>query len=132
MYLVDTVAGKIFAFDYDKSTGDIANQTVFYQHEGEGHPDGHVIDVNGNIWQALWGGSKVIRISPEGQVTGEVLLPTRNVTCPVFAGTRLFITTAQENEPDKYPQSAKHGGNVFSVDVGVEGLSKHKARLPVA
>ena len=129
MHLSDTTIGKIWKFDYDEKTGDISNKQIFYKHEGPGHPDGHAIDRDGNIWQALYGGSKVIRISRQGEITGEVLLPTRNITCPVFAGTDLFITTAIEAEPEKYPQSAKFAGNLFKVNVGVEGVSKHKVRL---
>lgn len=129
MHLTDTTVGKIYAFEYDSKTGDISNKRILYQHEGEGNPDGHTIDAEGNLWQALFGGSKVLRINPEGKVTGEVLLPTRNVTCPVFAGTSLFITTAKEDEFEKYPNSAKFAGNLFKVDVGVRGVSKTKVRL---
>jgi len=63
-------------------------------------------------------------------VVGEISLPTRNITCPAFAGTELFITSAAESEPEKYPDSAKFAGNLFRVDVGVRGMPKHKAQLP--
>lgn len=129
MHLTDTTVGKVYAFRYDPQSGDISNKTTLYQHDGPGNPDGHTIDAEGNIWQALYGGSKVIRISPDGKVTGEVNVPTRNVTCSVFAGTSLFITTAKEDEPDKYPESDRYAGHLFKVDVGVQGALKYKARL---
>lgn len=129
MHLTDTTIGKIWSFAYDRETGDISDKKVLYQHEGAGNPDGHTIDADGNLWQALYGGSKVLRISADGKVTGEVLLPTRNITCCVFAGTDLFITSAKEDEPDKYVESARFAGNLFKVNVGVRGASKHKARL---
>jgi sugar lactone lactonase YvrE len=47
----------------------------------------------------------------------------------VFVGTELFITSAKESEPDKFPDSAKFGGGLFNVDVGVKGVPKPKARL---
>lgn len=130
MYLTDTTVGKIWSFAYDSKSGNISEQKTFYQHEGLGNPDGHTMDEQGNIWQTLYGGSKVLRISPTGEVTGEVLLPTRNITCCTFAGTDLFITSAKESEPEKYPDSAKFAGNLFKVQVGVRGAPKHKARLP--
>lgn len=129
MHLTDTTVDKIWSFKYDSDTGDISEKKLFYQHDGPGHPDGHTMDQSGNLWQALYGGSRVIRISPEGNITGEVLLPTRNITCCVFAGTRLFITSAKEDDPEKNPDSAKFAGNLFCVDVGIEGVVKHKARL---
>jgi sugar lactone lactonase YvrE len=99
--------------------------------EEEGvHPDGHIMDVDGHIWHACFNGGKVIRISPEGKIVGEVSLPTRCPTCVAFVGTEIYITSAQEPEPEKYPESANFGGNVFRVEVGVQGMPKHKAVLP--
>jgi sugar lactone lactonase YvrE len=101
---------------------------VFFHNSEPYFLDGHVRDEEDCIWHACYHGSKVLRISPQGQVIGEISLPTRNITCPVFAGTVLFITSAEENEPEKYPESAKNGGNVFRVDVGVKGRPKFIAK----
>lgn len=129
MHLTDTTVGKVWAFTYHAESGKISDKRIFYEHEGAGNPDGHTIDVDGNLWQSLYGGSKVLRINPDGKVTGEVLLPTRNVTCSVFAGTDLFITTAAEDDSDNYPESARFAGNLFKVNVGVRGAPRHKARI---
>ena len=130
MYLTDSPPNNLYAFDFDAATGDISNKRVFFHSEEPSYLDGHVRDVHDNIWHALYGGAKVIRISPDAKVTGEISLPTRNITCPAFVGTELFITSAAEKEPDKYPESAKNGGNCFKVNVGVEGRPRHKARFP--
>lgn len=132
MHLTDTTEGRILSFTYDKKTGDISQRKIAYDHKSSGlpgNPDGHTLDSDGNIWQALYGGSRVIRISPAGKVTGEVLLPTRNITCCVFAGTDLFITSAVEEDPHQNPESAKYAGNLFKVNVGIGGATRHKARL---
>lgn len=129
MFFTDSPTQNVYAFDFDSATGNISNQRVFFHLEDDAHPDGHAMDVDGNIWHACWGGSKVIKISPEGQVIGEISLPTRNITCPAFVGTELFITSAADEDPEKHPESAKYGGNVFRVDVGVQGRVKNKARL---
>lgn len=130
MFLTDSPPQNVYAFDFDKITGDVSNPRVFFHLDEPGvHPDGHAMDVEGNIWHACYGGSKVIRISPQGAITGVIHLPTRNITCPTFVGTELFITSAKEAEPDKYPGSAKFGGDLFRVDVGIEGMSKFEARL---
>lgn len=135
MFWTDTTTNNVSAFDFDVQTGDISNQRVFYQHQQQedgsaGSPDGHSRDVQGNTWHACYGGSKVIKISSDGRLVGEIALPTRYPTCPVFVGTELFITTAQEDEPERFPESARYAGNVFRIDVGVEGMPTHKARLP--
>lgn len=82
----------------------------------------------GNLWVALYNGSKVIRVSPRGEVTAEVPLPTRNPTCPVIAGEYLYITSAKEDEPKEYPDSAKYAGNVFQAHIGVQGSKQHDFR----
>lgn len=38
MHLTDTTVGKIYAFDYKPSSGNITNKRVLYQHVGEGNP----------------------------------------------------------------------------------------------
>ncbi|KAL2002434.1 hypothetical protein VTN02DRAFT_6775 [Thermoascus thermophilus] len=133
MFWAESRSGNVYAFDYDANTGNIRNQRVFFHLDGANNvnvPDGLVVDEEDNIWLAVWGGCAVLRISPDGKVTGKIELPTRFVTCPVFVGTELFITTAMEVEPDKYPESASYAGNIYRVDVGVKGLPRYKVPMP--
>ncbi|KAJ5610588.1 hypothetical protein N7510_007307 [Penicillium lagena] len=130
MYLTDSPTGKIFAFDFDAATGAISNRRVHFDLGEPLEPDGFAIDVEGCIWSAIYGGGKVIRISPAGKVIGEIALPTRNITCPTFVGTELFITTAKDDRDDeKFPQSIRYGGRVYRVDVGVRGKPKNEFRF---
>lgn len=78
MYWTDTPTGNIYAFDFDATTGNISSQRVFW-HSENGSPDGHAMDEEGNLWVALWGGWKVVRVSPNGKITAEIEVPTR---CP--------------------------------------------------
>ena len=129
MYMADGPTEKIWQWSLDRTTGDIKDKEVFFhQTYCDGELDGSAFDEQGYLWSAIWGGSRVIRISPEGKVVGEILLPTRHVTCPTFVGTEMYITTAAEEEAEKYPESAKYGGNVFRVDVGIRGMKKNKFR----
>jgi sugar lactone lactonase YvrE len=80
LYLADTKDCAIYKYDYDAETGFISNKRVFYKTEEGTGPDGHAQDAEGNIWTAVWGAWKAVRISPEGEVTAEVKLPTRCIT----------------------------------------------------
>jgi sugar lactone lactonase YvrE len=63
-------------------------------------------------------------------VIGQIDLPTRNVTCPTFVGTELFITTAKDDrDDDQLPQSVRYGGRLYRVDVGVRGKPKTDFRF---
>ena len=126
MYFIDSPTKNVSRFKYDQSSGNISEREIFFHVEDDGVPDGMAMDVEGCLWIALAGGGKVLRVSPEGKLIGSITLPTRMISCPAFAGKDLYITSAEEEEPDEFPESVKYGGSLFKVHVGVEGLSLHK------
>lgn len=86
MYFTETQDRAIYTYDYDAQSGDISNKKLFFSIEEEGTgPDGHAMDEDGNIWAAIFGQWKVVRISPEGEVTAEVKLPVRCPTVSTFS-----------------------------------------------
>lgn len=137
MYFVNSTERQILAMDYDVETGEATNQRIFYRHSGPGEPDGFRIDQDSNLWQCVFGEGRVLRIGPGGEVTGEVRLPTRNITCVAFAGTELVVTTAadetegrDEDEADeRWRRSREFGGDVFRVDIGTQGLELYEFKL---
>jgi len=129
LYFVHSTEKTIFAHDYDNATGNLSNPRVFWKLLTDGDPDGFKMDKDGFIWQAIYGEGRVLRISPDGEVVGEITLPTRSITCPAFVGEDLFITSAAEEDPQKYPESAKYGGALFKVNVGITGLHDYKFKL---
>lgn len=147
MYFTDTQEKTIFTYDFDEATGAITNRKPFFTVEGGGGPDGHAQDENGNLWVAVWGQWKVVRVSPQGQVTGEIKVPTR---CPsvrlfsvldiprqwlttgqavAFAGEDVYITSEEEHKPEKYPESLRYHGGVFKCHVGVQGQKQVAADI---
>ncbi|KAL9582660.1 MAG: hypothetical protein Q9212_003163 [Teloschistes hypoglaucus] len=127
MYFIDTPTRNIFVYDFDLTSGSISNRQVFFHYpdDEEGAPDGFAQDVEGNLWTAVCGGWKVLKVSPKGVVVGVIDMPTRMITCPGFVGEDLFITSAVEEEAEKYPDSVDLGGSVFRVHVGVRGMPLH-------
>lgn len=134
MYYTDSLKLKIFAFDFDAATGEISNERVFYEQtpiDGTeiAAPDGHAMDEEGYIWSAIYGGSKVVRISPQGNVVAEIVLPTRLITDVAFVGEEVFITCAADTQIDKYPESTEMSGHLFKCHVGVKGYPLNKFKL---
>ncbi|KAK4083966.1 hypothetical protein PCL_02368 [Purpureocillium lilacinum] len=127
MYFTHSKSREIFAWDYDASAGGVlSGKRLFYRHPTSGEPDGFRVDKDGNLWSAVYGEGRVIKINPHGEVVGEVRLPTRNITCVQFAGTELVITSAADEAADAAPRSRSLGGAVFRVDVGTTGLDLFK------
>ena len=67
--------------------------------EEVGAPDGLTVDAEGDLWVAIYGGGRVNRYSPDGELLEELLVPAVETTSCAFAGTglnRLYVTTATE------------------------------------
>jgi sugar lactone lactonase YvrE len=124
LYFVDTPTRGVDVFDFDAASGAIENRRrVATIEDGAGGPDGLVVDVEGCIWVALWGGWAVRRYSPDGELLAIVDVPAARVTKPAFGGPeldRLYVTTAMPDAPDPVQP---HAGGVFVVDPGVRGLA---------
>ncbi|KAL6866920.1 hypothetical protein J3F83DRAFT_739299 [Trichoderma novae-zelandiae] len=129
MYFTHSRTREVFALDYAPETGAVSNRRLWYRHDGPGEPDGFRVDVEGNVWHAVWGEGAVLKIDPRGRVIGRIALPTRNITCVQFVGTELVITSAADEDADADETSKRFGGALFRVDVGTTGLELFKFKL---
>lgn len=127
MYFTESTSREVTAWDFSPVDGSLSNKRLFYKHPTSGHPDGFRVDKDGNIWHAVFGESRVLKLSPEGKLIGQVNVPTRNITCVEFVGTHLYITTASDDNGEG--DSKKYGGGVFKVDVGTTGLKPFNFKL---
>lgn len=93
MYYCDSLQQKIFCCDYPS----LNNQKTFAAVTGTGSPDGSCVDAHGFLWNAEWGGSRVVRYSPNGEIDRILHAPAQLTTCPVIGGEHydtLYCTTA--------------------------------------
>lgn len=133
-YFADTARATIWRVETDPATGlPLGDPAVFCAFgPGEGAPDGSVVDGDGTLWNARWGGWSLDGYAPDGARTASVRLPVAQPTCPAFAGAaldRLVVTTARENlsEDDLAGQPA--AGAVLHVDLPVRGRAEPRVRL---
>jgi L-arabinonolactonase len=127
MYFCDTMQGKIMSCDYDPVSGAIGASSVFVDLTGEkGSPDGSAIDSQGYLWNAQWGGARVVRYAPDGLVDRIVAVPSLQPSCPAFGGFHLdtlYVTTAHEGMSMLQRVDDTEAGGVFAVALdGVTGL----------
>jgi len=126
MYLTDTFRRTISVYDFDMSSGHIRNRRLFAEiPEAVGFPDGLAVDQDGFVWSAIWGGFRVLRFDPRGEVERELRVPAPNPTSCCFGGPglrHLYITTARlgisEEELSKFPLS----GDLFRYEGDMCGL----------
>ncbi len=97
-----------------------------------GTPDGSVVDAEGNLWNAQWGGWRVACYSPEGLYLKEVTFNAAHTSCPAFGGpdlTTLFCTSARENLSDAdLARSDDHGKTFWRKNVA-KGQAEHRVVL---
>lgn len=125
-YWTDTPTKKIMKVQTDPETGmPIGEWSVFADvSEGRGFPDGAVVDSEGFLWNAKWGGSCVVRHAPDGSIDRIIEVPVSQVTCPAFGGPdlkTLFITTAAKNMSAEQLAAEKIAGGLFAIEVDIAG-----------
>lgn len=126
MYFADSVRDVIWRYDYDLDSGEMSGERVFAEGApNPGYPDGSCVDADGGLWNAEYGGWRVVRYTPQGKIDRVVELPVRNPTCCCFGGERfdtLYITTAAQNLKGKMLEEQPLAGSVFAVRPGAGGL----------
>ncbi|KAF2264408.1 SGL-domain-containing protein [Lojkania enalia] len=130
MYFADSPSGTISQFDYDPVTGKLSNRRPYFsipkeRYDSNAVPDGHCIDEEGYMWTAVHGGGVVLRVSPNGELVGEIKVPTQQPTCPCFCGEELVITSAGGTAANG-KGADENAGSVFKINVGVRGLKRFK------
>jgi sugar lactone lactonase YvrE len=139
LYLTDSAARRILAYDVEPQTGLLRNKRSFTQvSRNEGLPDGLKVDSLGYVWSAQWYGAQIVRYDPDGKVERRIKMPMSQVASLAFGGrdlTDLYVTTAGELwrsdfAPPGFDFAAPNlGGPLFRIRVEVPGQSEHRARF---
>ncbi|KAI2806338.1 hypothetical protein BLOT_008293 [Blomia tropicalis] len=139
MYFNDSEDRKTYVFDFNLTDGTILNKRVLLDYSQfsnlygrEEYPDGMAIDVDDNIWIALYGGARVIHIDPRqnGKLLHSVPVPAPQTTSLAFGGkdfSKLYVTTGNGNVKDNHELKLKypHAGKIFKISQQ-EGMSGPK------
>ncbi len=128
LYFANSPTQIIHAFDMNGDSGlsgSLLNKGIFAKSAYPATPDGSVIDADGYLWNAQWGGGKIVRYSPLGDIDYELQLPVSQPTCICFGGPDmnwLFVTTANENLNAAQLVAQPNAGDVFIYRTRFKGL----------
>lgn len=126
LYHTDTAERVIYAFDV-ADDGALSGKRPFVRIAREGaHPDGPVVDAEGCVWTALFGGWGLERYAPTGELLGYLRLPVPNITKAAFGGPdlrSLYVTTARLHMDAAARAAHPLAGGLFRVEVEVPGLA---------
>jgi sugar lactone lactonase len=132
-YFADTAENVLFRVPLDSRTGlPCGAPEALIRHGGDGGLDGAVVDANGLIWNAQWGGGCVDVYSPQGKHLRCLRIPARQSSCPAFVGrdlSRLLVTSAWQGMNEAARAADPEHGRTFVLDVSARGRAEPDVKL---
>jgi len=128
LYISNMFQHKVEVFTQEAATAQLSQRRTFISFsEADGMPDGLTVDAQGYLWVALWGGGKVCRYNPQGVLDQTIHLPVSNPTRCTFGGadlTQLYVCSARFGLSDEQKKQQPKAGDLFRIDLGIEGLAE--------
>ncbi|MCG8441854.1 MAG: SMP-30/gluconolactonase/LRE family protein [Caulobacterales bacterium] len=131
MHFADSGRGEIYAGPFDADSGVPGRLEPFARIDGAS-PDGAVVDAEGRLWSALWGGARVERFTSDGTGDGAVEVPAPQPTCPALGGPRgnlLFVTSARDGLSEAALAERPASGALFVFETAARAAPSPRARL---
>lgn len=112
LYFTDSVAQKVWCYDYDLAPGNISGCKEVITYNGDAKPDGLCMDESGNLYVTLWAGGKIDIINTETYTKeDEIKFPCKHVTAACINGNDMYVTTAKSDEENEI----LYAGGVFKI-----------------
>ncbi|WBX99957.1 SMP-30/gluconolactonase/LRE family protein [Ramlibacter tataouinensis] len=136
VYWADTQEHRIRAWDWDARRNVMSRERVFHQFDPKpagwqpgqpgygGRPDGAAVDAEGGYWCAMFEGGRIVRLSPAGDLVGEIATPMLCPTMPCFGGAdlRILFVTSAGNRSAAEMAARPLSGHVVCTRVETPGL----------
>ncbi len=129
MYVCESFAYVIHAYDFDAATGAIENRRTFatVDPDSGAFPDGITVDAEGFVWSAQPVFGRLVRYAPDGRIARILELPVSRGTSVMFGGadlSTLFITTMRTTLDDRQLAEEPLAGCLLAITPGVTGLAE--------
>ncbi|MEH2541334.1 MULTISPECIES: SMP-30/gluconolactonase/LRE family protein [unclassified Bradyrhizobium] len=132
-YFADTGENVLFRVELDAATGlPRGTPAPLITWRGGGGVDGAVVDADGLIWSARWGGGCIDVYSPQGEHLRSLRVPARQSSCPAFVGqdfSRLLVTSAWQGMGEDAKRADPDHGRTFLLDVAARGRPEPDVKL---
>ncbi|WP_447729996.1 SMP-30/gluconolactonase/LRE family protein [Pseudoxanthomonas suwonensis] len=135
LYWCDTPTGTILQAEYDPEAALVgAPRPVVAAGAASGSPDGSCMDAEGRIWNARWGGARVVRFDADGSVEREIHLPVPQPSCCAIGGPRLdtlYVITSPEGLDAGALARAPSSGGLYALRLErTLGIPESRVELP--
>ncbi|WP_428992251.1 SMP-30/gluconolactonase/LRE family protein [Pseudoxanthomonas suwonensis] len=135
LYWCDSLQPRILCCDYEPGAARVGASREFARVDLPGAAaDGSTIDTEGCLWNAQWGGSRVVRYRPDGGVDRIVPVPVPQPSCCAIGGAgldTLFVITSPQGMDAASRAQAPESGSLFEAPLGrALGLPEARVVLP--
>ena len=122
MYLADSMAKKVYVSDFNLADDFVPKFRELISIDS-GVPDGLAVDMDGCIWLAVWGGSRVSKISPQGKILEEYHFPVAQPSsCAFGSDGTLFVTSARAGISEAELLNQPLAGSLFTLSTSTTGV----------
>lgn len=131
-YFADSPTHTIQVFDFDAGSGAVTNGRTFIQTPAPYEPDGSIVDAEGLLWNAWWGGGRVVRYAHDGSVDTTVHTPVSQATCVAFGGkdlNLLFVSSATVGMSKEQLEGEPDAGNLLIYQTPYRGLPEVQFKI---
>ncbi|MVT63764.1 SMP-30/gluconolactonase/LRE family protein [Bradyrhizobium pachyrhizi] len=132
-YFADTATNVLHRVPLDPATGlPVGEATELIRHRGSGGLDGAIVDADGLIWNARWGGGSVDVYDPAGRHLRSLRVPARQSSCPAFVGrdfSRVLVTSAWQDMDEAQRAADPDHGRTFLLDAAARGRAEPDVKL---
>ena len=119
LLLNDSARRIIYKYDFSLIDGNVSNRRQFIKFDSNGgFPDGMCFDSNENLWLAMWGAGKVLKINRSGDILKEFNIDTPYITNVCFGGVnldRIFVSSAAMKISKKNSKVNSNSGSLFEL-----------------
>ncbi len=132
MYFADSPTRAIWRFAVDAETGMPGSSSVFAQTPEGIYPDGATVDAEGCYWSAQWGGSRVVRYTPDGAIERIIPVPVSQPSCVCFGGDSLdfvCVTTARDGLDTDQLRAEPLAGDILIYKTDICGIKEDIVQL---
>ena len=123
LYVADSRLQTIFRHEI----ADLRKMEAFAHTRGApATPDGSAVDARGYLWNAQWGGWRIVRYAPSGEIADIIQMPVEQPTSCCFGGddlTTLYVTSAWDGLSLEARARQPVAGGLFAIETGVKGLA---------